>query len=374
MNLLFVIDNLGSGGAQRQMVNLACALTTRGHQVELFTYYPSNHYRPLLDEAAIPVHLSQKLSQFSLAPLARLRRLIQQRRFDIVLSFLDTPNFYAAIACIGFGATKLIVSERSMYPPGPLSLRLRLFHECHRLADFIIVNSHHQRARMEQEFPWMTHNIQTIYNGFDLNTFSPLDTARRVDGKLDLLAVSSVAYKKNSLNLARALGICREKYQLDVHVDWIGTHQISGEGTRAAQQTSDYLSEAGLSTNWNWLGERTDIPQMLANHDALIHPSYFEGLPNVVCEALACGRPVLASNVCDHPFLVQEGSTGYLFDPYSATAIAHAIFSFSQSGVPARVKMGKTARDFAEKHLSLARYADEYENLFVRLTGRTKRR
>lgn len=364
MNLIFVIDNLGSGGAQRQMVTLAQGLKARGHQVEFFIYYLDDHYRLLLDEADIPVHLHQKSSRFSVAPLFALRRLISKNNFDLVLSFLDTPNFYAEIACIGLGKTKLVVSERFMYPTGPLPLKLRLFQECHRLADFITVNSHHQRERMVQEYPWMKEKVQTIYNGYDLNNFSPFETAKRDDDKLTLLAISSVALKKNSLNLARALGICREKYQLDVYVDWIGTHQISGEGTCAAQQTSDYLREARLSKNWNWLGERTDIPQMLANHDALIHPSYFEGLPNVVCEALACGRPVLASNVCDHPRLVQEGITGYLFDPDSAAEIARSIFTFSRLGASARKAMGSAARTFAEKNLSLKRYSDEYETLF----------
>jgi glycosyltransferase involved in cell wall biosynthesis len=365
MNFLFVIDNLGSGGAQRQMVNLARGLEQRGHSVEFFVYYPANHYRPLLDEAGIQVHLHRKSSRFSLAPLIALRRLIQHRRFHLVLSFLDTPNFYAEVACTGVTGTKLVVSERFMYPPGPLSLRLSLLQRCHRLADFITVNSHHQRERMVHEFPWMMQKIQTIYNGFDLKTFCPIDNGKRNNEKHTLLAISSVAFKKNSLNLARALAICKEKYHLDVYVDWVGTHQISGEGIRPTEQTNDYLEEAELTDNWNWLGERTDIPQMLANHDALIHPSFFEGLPNVICEALACGRPVLASDVCDHVKLIQEGISGFLFDPHAPESIARAIASFYRTTPEQRLKMGAAARDFAEKNLSLDRYVDDYENLFM---------
>jgi glycosyltransferase involved in cell wall biosynthesis len=372
MNLLFVIDNLGSGGAQRQMVNLSRSLVTRGHHVEFFTYYPSDHYRSLLDEAGIKVHLHQKTSRFSPAPLSALRDLIQQRRFDIILSFLDTPNFYAEIARIGHGETKLVVSERFMYPPGKLPMGLRLLQQCHRLADAITVNSHHQRVRMIQEFPWMERNIRTIYNGFDLDTFHPTPIVSRGEETLRLLAISSVAYKKNSLNLAKALFISREKYKVDVHIDWIGTHQISGEGTRVVEQTTDYLKSTAMIKYWNWLGERHDIPQMLSSHDALIHPSFFEGLPNVVCEALACGRPTLASNVCDHPMLVQDGVTGYLFDPNSAEDIARSIHAFSSLPASSRAEMGKKARLFAEANLSLNRYVQAYEDLFVSLAARQK--
>jgi glycosyltransferase involved in cell wall biosynthesis len=364
MNLLFVIDSLGSGGAQRQIVNLARGLKNRGHYVEIFNYHPDNHYQPILVAAEIPVHLHLKTSRFSFSPLLALRRLIRQRQFDIVLSFLDTPSFYAEVASIGLEKTKLVVSERFMYPPGKLPFKLSFLQGFHRLADAISVNSHHQCVRMVSEYPWMSKKIKTIYNGYDLDSFSPTESRKGLDNKLFLLAISSVSYKKNSINLAKALVICRDTYNLDVHINWIGTKQVSGDGLRPTQQTNDYLKENGLSENWEWLGERTDIPQMLASHDALIHPSYFEGLPNVVCEALACGRPVLASRVCDHSILVQENSTGYLFNPGSPEEIAQSIFKFSQLGVSAREVMGQTARAFAVQNLSLNRYVDEYENLF----------
>jgi glycosyltransferase involved in cell wall biosynthesis len=63
----------------------------------------------------------------------------------------------------------------------------------------------------------------------------------------------------------------------------------------------------------------------MQRHDALIHPSLYEGLPNAVCEALAAGLPVLISNVCDHPLLVVEGERGFLFDPSDPLSIAMSI-------------------------------------------------
>ncbi len=153
LRLLFVIDGFGSGGAQRQMVNLARGMKCRGHDVEFFTYYPENFYRPLVEELRIPVHVHTKRSRFSLAPLFALRRLVTKGNYSVIVSFLDTPNFYAEIARLGVPKTGLIVSERFMYPAGRLPLQLRLMQQCHRLADAITVNSHHQRLRMIKEFP-----------------------------------------------------------------------------------------------------------------------------------------------------------------------------------------------------------------------------
>jgi len=370
MNILLVIDDLGSGGAQRQMVNLACSLATRGHTIEFFVYYPQDHFRPLLDKVGIPVHLHQKSSRFSFAPIFSLRRLIGQCRFDIVLAFLDTPNLYAEIASIGYGESKLVVSERFMYPPGKLPLSLCLLQECHRLADAITVNSHHQRERMIQEFPWMRTKISTIYNGVDLERFAPDHTREhRSSESLSLVAIGTIVEKKNLVGLAKALTICRDRYNLKPIVRWVGRNDNSDVGRRSLLEISKYLDRNYLKEQWDWLGERSDVPELLRQHDALIHPSFYEGLPNVVCEALSCGLPVLVSNVCDHPLLVQNGTTGYLFNPDSVGEIARSIFTISRLEAPAWQAMGCAARAFAEKHLSLKRYVDEYEDLFIRLSG-----
>jgi len=369
MNLLLVIDDLGSGGAQRQMVNLACALATRGHNIEFFVYYPQDHFRPPLDKIGIQVHLHEKFSRYSIAPIVALRRLIGNRRYDIVLAFLDTPSFYAEISRLGLRKTKLVISERSMYPSGMLPLSLRLRQECHRLADAITVNSHHQRERMIQEFPSMSTKISTIYNGVDLERFSPDQTREdRSNESLLLIAIGTIVANKNMLGLAKALTNCRDRYNLKPIVHWVGKNDKSEDGRRAFAEISDYLDKNFLIEQWEWLGERTDIPDLLRQHDALVHPSFYEGLPNVVCEALSCGLPVLVSNVCDHPWLVEEGVNGFLFDPIVPESIAKAIYQFHRVSPEQRHKMRKAARKFAEANLSVTCFAEKYEKLFVSLT------
>ena len=368
MNILLVIDDLGSGGAQRQMVNLAWTLSKRGHHIEFFVYYPESHFRPILEQAGIPVYMHQKPSRFSIAPIVALRRLIRQCHFDVVLGFLDTPNFYAEISCVGLRKTKLVISERSMYPSGMLPLSLRLRQECHRLADAITVNSHHQRERMLQEFLWMSTKISTIYNGVDLERFSPDQTREdRSNESLLLIAIGTIVANKNMLGLAKALTICRDRYNLKPIVHWVGKNDNSEGGRKAFAEISDYLDKNFLIEQWEWFGERTDIPDLLRQHDAMVHPSYYEGLPNVVCEAMSCGLPVLVSNVCDHPYLVKEEVSGFLFDPNLPESIAIAIDKFYRASHEKRRAMGRASRTFAETNLSTTCFADNYEKLFVSL-------
>jgi glycosyltransferase involved in cell wall biosynthesis len=105
----------------------------------------------------------------------------------------------------------------------------------------------------------------------------------------------------------------------------------------------------------------------MRSYDALIHPSYLEGLPNAVCEAMASGLPILVSNTLDHPLMVQDGVSGFLFDPFAAESIAESLFRFSSLPPAARRQMGLAARSYAERELALATYVDHYEALFLKM-------
>jgi glycosyltransferase involved in cell wall biosynthesis len=111
----------------------------------------------------------------------------------------------------------------------------------------------------------------------------------------------------------------------------------------------------------------TDVGGLLQKHHALIHPSFYEGLPNVVCEALAVGMPVLVSDVCDHPRLVADGERGFLFDPNAPASIAAAISKLVNLAAADWRRISRNARQFAEDKLDVERMVTQYEALFERV-------
>lgn len=365
MRLLFIIDCLGSGGAQRQMVNLAIGLKRRGHEIAFFHYFPEHDFfASRLHQSGIPVHTCSKRSRFSMAPILALHRLMRRWRWDAGLAFLPTPNFYAEIARIGLKSFRLVVSERFMYTSNPLPLGRFLLEQMHHIADHITVNSHHQRLLMEQAFPWMHGKLTTIYNGVDLEEFTPNAAAPSAAGRpLILLVLSSVVPKKNALGLIQALAHYRDYYGGSCCVHWAGKVTADSLSVREFQEAGRLLKELSLENQWEWLGERKDVASLLRGCDALIHPSFYEGLPNAICEALASGRPVLAGNVCDNARLVHEGVTGFLFDPEDPADIARAIHRLDRLSEDKRTAMAKQGRSFAEKELSLEVFTERYEKL-----------
>lgn len=369
MKLLFVIDNLSTGGAQRQMVNLAIGLNRRGHQVRIFCYTPGDKLAQPLRDAGVAVEWRQKRRRYSLDAVFALYKMIARENFDIVLSFLSTPNFYSVVAGRFAKGWKLpiIVSERFCDLPEGIGHLERFVRQTYRFADHVVVNSHHQMDNFIAKYPFIRRRVSTIYNGYDLNTFMP--PATEPDNKpLRILCIASVSPYKNGLCMVNALRILNEKFPGMFHVTWIGQRVMMGDRLAYLREMECKIEEYSLHEYWCWLDQRTDIVQQLHQHDVLVHPSFGEGLPNVVCEALACGRPVIVSNALDHPRLVQDGKSGFLFDYREPAQLADRIRLLSEMTTEERSALGKVGRQFAESYLSMQRYVEQYEQLFLQLS------
>jgi glycosyltransferase involved in cell wall biosynthesis len=366
MHLLFVIDCLGSGGAQRQLVNLALGLINRGHSVEFFVYHPhKDHFLPQLKENRIAIHAFKKSRRYSLSVIKALHSLIKHESYDLILSFLPTPNFYTVVAGLTVRShPPLIVSERSSDIGKKIYFTDKVARNLYRFASHVVVNSHHQREHLIRKYPFLEKKSSTIYNGYDLNWFSPQkNTSFAPYQKLSLLVIGNISPGKNGLCLVRALKILHDSFKLSPVVSWVGDLMVSGARLQYKEKMENEIREYGLMDQWHWLGQRADIVKLLNHHDVLIHPSYIEGLPNVVCEALACGRPVIVSDVLDHQRLVQDGITGFLFDWRNPADLAEKIYQFATLSEKTKIEMGCHAREFARRNLSLERYVQEFETL-----------
>lgn len=363
MKLLCVIDNLGTGGAQRQILNLAIGLHRRGHDVSMYCYTPGALLAHYLEKEGLHVHVELKKSRFSLDVIGGLRRFIDAGAFDAVVSFLNTPNFYALMASrLSKTRPPVVVSERFCDLPGnPNAIELGV-RRTYRLARAVVVNSHHQRENFLRRYPWMAGRISTVYNGYDLEEFHPLDKEPAND-RLRLLAVASVSRYKNGLCLVRALDILAREHDLRPAVSWVGQRMRDGDRGAYLREMEGEIEGRGLAAQWDWLDQRTDVAELFRRHDVLVHPSYGEGLPNVVCEAMACGRPVIASDILDHPRLVADGVSGFLFDWRDPADLARKIKAFAGLAPDERHRMGMKGREYAEKNLTLERYVGEYERL-----------
>jgi len=374
MKILCLIDSLNSGGAQRQLCMLAVLLKERGYDVEVLTYYDYDFYRDFLDKANIPhttVTASNKLGR-----MVAVRKAIRHQKPDVVIAYMGTPSLFAELAGLPKRDFALIVSERSSNFRENFATKRRFFF--HRLSDAVVCNSFTQTKFIAKTAPWLVKRTTTITNCVDLSAFSPKEVAAAIPNLINIVVVASFQALKNPMGLVEAMNIVHHDNDYkNITVNWYGNNLFAnGKPTKRSivfLAVKEAIKKYTLENVFNLHDPILDIINIYQSATAICLPSLYEGCPNVIGEAMACGKPVLASNVCDNPLLVAEGENGFLFDPADPQDIANAIIRFSKQSPAQWKQMGQISRQRAEKMLSPYVFVNKYIELIEQLTAKRKR-
>jgi glycosyltransferase involved in cell wall biosynthesis len=360
MNILCFIDNLGSGGAQRQLTTLAVGLKQRGHQVRFLVYHPQDHFLPVLQAADIPCQVIAPCPHWK--RLLTIRRILREGWQEVVLAFLEGPCWYAELARIPGQRWGLVAGER-LADPRINHGTGRWLRQFHRFADAVVSNSHTNRLMLAAGFPGLTGRLATIYNTVDLHLFhpAPLDLAtpdHSSAAPCRIVVAAGYHAKKNMLGVAEALLLIKKTPDAPrIVVDWYGAIQPNSNAYRQVEQ---FVVDNDLAQCLRLHPPTRTIEREYAGATAVGLFSFYEGLPNVVCEAMACGKPIVLSDVCDAGTLVKDGVNGFLCDPASPQSMALALQRLAAASAQNRHRMGAASRQMAEdlfsENLGLERY------------------
>jgi glycosyltransferase involved in cell wall biosynthesis len=366
MKLVLFTDNLGSGGAQNQLCLLASELLRLGHDVSMLTYNlgtgdDANFFGQFLDSRGIARHRLPSVQRWR-RPV-ELRRAVARLEPDAVLAFQEASSLYAELAGLGGRGWGLVVSERNAFPGSQKGLRqlARLFHE---IADEVTTNSKANRELMARSWQRLGSRVHVVYNAVDLEHFRPGPesqvTSEPHDHRLRLVVLARYEGQKNIQNVLEAILCLRGR--IGVRLRWYGGTR--GDGSHL-DRARDFVRANGLQAEVELLPPTCDPRQAYWDSDAVLLASWYEGCPNAVCEAMACGKPVLASAVADNALLVEDGISGLLFDPQSPVAIAESIERFSELPPERRREMGIVGRRRAESLFCPESCVHRYEELLV---------
>ena len=371
LRVALVIDDLGPGGAQRQLTLLAAGLRRRGHEISVLTYRRGDFFAGALADAGVPVVRVSSRNRPHLA--FAMRAAIRRSDPDAVLAFLPGPSALAEVACLPRRRFAVVASELVLDLSG-WSPRRVLRYALHRLADAVVSNSHAQRERMLELAPALAGRTSVIVNGIDTERFAPGDPPDgSAPGRLWLLVPARIRPQKNPLGLLEAMDILRrERPDLDITVDWHG-EATTGESARNARRAAwrraleEEIARRSLGDRFRLRAPVEDVVPLYRAADALCLPSFSEGVSNAIGEAMACGLPVLASRVSDTPRLVEDGRTGFLFDPHAPADMADAIARLAAMSPAERRAMGLAGRAAVEAGYSLDACIDAWDGLIRRL-------
>jgi glycosyltransferase involved in cell wall biosynthesis len=358
MKILCVIDSLSSGGAQRQLVELAIGLKEKGHGVSFLVYHNINFFKSILDEANIPVNLI--IESNYLKRLIKFRIYILKGNFDGLLSFLEAPNFICEIA--GFPSHKwwLIVGERSANPNIQKCSKLRLFRWFHLLADHIVANTQQNINMVRGINPLLkSRKCHVIYNVIDTKKWHPDNTYfPRRHSKFQLIIIARHQYRKNLNGLVEAVNLLSKEEKQKISIDWYGADDMDNSKDSAIGK----ILKFGISEVFNFYEPTLDIGTKIQNADALGLFSFFEGLPNSICEGMACGKPILSTDVSDISLFIKDGVNGFIIKENNPESIRDGIVTLLNCSDEYLIKLGKNsekkARILFNKNIVINKYLE----------------
>jgi glycosyltransferase involved in cell wall biosynthesis len=313
MRLLLLVRDLAVGGSQRQLAVLAAGLARRGHDVGVIVLYAGGALEALLANSGARLLPIGKAGRWDVTgPLLRLRRLLRDESADAVYAFLPTQTTLAALLLPLRSRTKLVFGLRAggmqldNYDAlSAFSYRTEAWLAAR--ADLIIANA--RAVRADARARGLPDRIAVVPNGIDTEAMRPDPEAGRAlrrrlqlaEGDFVIGCMARLDPMKDHANLLTAAA---RSIRTEPDARFVCVGDGPADYRHALHRTA---SELGLAERLVWAGELDDVRAAYAAFDIATLPSAFgEGFPNVVGEAMACGVPVVATDVGDVAAIIGE--------------------------------------------------------------------
>jgi glycosyltransferase involved in cell wall biosynthesis len=372
--ILFLLPTFASGGTERQAAELVRHLDRERFEPLVAVIYGFDRVPVEITAGdARLISLRKPLGKLgNLVALFRLWLLILRERPVIVQSFLRISDLYARIAGTLALHRRIVTSLRTRiagFWSGPWQLTERILW---RRSIRIVSNSRAAVREAETLLHIPAERLVVIPNGVDLVRFKPGMDWREPRAAFGV-APSDVVFGmiaryspvKDHATLLTAVA------QLKKSGYWPGYAKVILVGGTtfedARREVDDRIRENGLEGIVLPMGMMADVERAYAALDWLVLPSKFEGFPNSVLEAMACGRPVILSDAANAEKIVVEDETGWEFPAGDVLALVEILRRALATPPERRVAMGRAARVLVEGQYATRLMVRKYESLYEEL-------
>jgi glycosyltransferase involved in cell wall biosynthesis len=363
LRILFVVNGFAVGGGELKLLELVSELKKRYGGRYRAVVAAVGQSGPLHDPfaaAADRISVFSKKHPYDVSQVAGLLRLIREERIDVVQTTLFYADVIGTLAARLAGVTRIISWEAVTQPYGfkrmtAYRLAAKGFRMSVSVSDAIRL-----QVRDGRRVPGS--RTRTIPYGVDTRKFRPLPggaSLRRTLGiprrGLVFGTIARLTEQKGHRYLLEALPEIVRKCPDAFFV-------FAGDGPLRKSLEAG-VSALRIGNHVRFLGFRGDIPELLASFDAFVLPSLYEGLPNAALEAMACGKPVIATAVDGTPEAVLHGTTGWLVPPRDPRALAGAVLKFCSDRRLMRT-LGRNGRERAVKWFGIDGQITAFDELY----------
>jgi glycosyltransferase involved in cell wall biosynthesis len=358
------------GGAGTASAQIAANLVRHGAEVAVltshfrglprqerrdgYTIYRVPVMRGTIDRCSVP-----EMGVYMLGSALPAVRLARKFKPDVIHVFMGMPTGMVGLIASKFSETPYLLSLQGGDVPGFLGKELATLHRMTMPftklvwsnAGVIVANSPGLGDLAQRTVPNRT--IKVVPNGADLEFFHPTQEARASDGKVRLLFVGRLANQKGLTYLLDSLAQLEPEVRARVELELVGN---GPEEERLRAQT-ERLNLGPLVKFAGWV-PREEIVKHYQAADVFVLPSIDEGMANVLLEAMACGKAIVATDISGSRDLVHRGKNGLLVPVGDVSALAAALDQIIRDPELCEA-MGRKSREIAETY-SWARTAGRY--------------
>lgn len=346
-----------TGGTERQFAVMAAALGHGAFHIEtgclnrrgsFFDGLPEIQEFPL---GGSFLSWRAQRSRLALARYLRRNRIAVAHSFDFYTNVMLLPVARLAGTPIVIGSMRQLGDRLTPAQTKVLAWVLRIF------PDRVVCNSRAAAQRL-LELGVAPRKLVVIPNALPPGCFDSAKPALPMNGKkLRVGLVARMNEKvKNHPALLRAAAVLLREFPDTEFV-------LAGDGP-LRPELEKLAADLGIGRNVLFLGERGDIPSVLASLDISVLTSTSESLPNAILEAMAAGLPVVSTRVGGSSELVREGETGFLVEPGNDRQLVEALRTL-MTNQPLRRQFGALGRQVAQAQFGVASIQKQYEELYA---------
>jgi glycosyltransferase involved in cell wall biosynthesis len=365
--IVYYVDGSTFGGVEQVLVSLLSRLDRTRWKPVLF-HHPGAGVDPLVAEArrldikTIAVaRMKNAGAILNFYPFVRALRMEKPTIFHAHLNWLLSCKFGVMAAAVARVPVVISTLHNFLLPPWRSNIYWQQRLVSANVHQYTAVSQAVAR-QLTDSFDVPSSKVKVLYNGIPLLPFDQLAGIKQTDGTRHpiVLTVARLDTQKGHTFLLDAIAQVPDANFI-----------LAGSGAEK-EALEAKARNLGISDRVIFMGHRSDIPDLLANCDLFVLPSLYEGFPLSVLEAMAAGKPVVATTVSGTPEAVLDGVTGYLVPPGNPVALANAIRNVL-SDLPRASQMGLAGKRRAQELFSVEAMVQRYDQVYAELVGEGRR-
>lgn len=361
INVLQLVEGMNWGGAETKLLELISHMDRDRFHTTVCSLGIGDRLQDKFDRLGIPFVSLERRGRIDPKLILDVSNLIRREKIDVVMTTLFYADVVGALAS-AISPNKAVFSwETISAPEWLLTHRLWAYRFAMHFCSKVISVSHATARWLVEERGLSKNKITVIPYGVNLEIFNHSRNGHlrpELGIPPDVPVVGVVARlhpQKGHEYLIKAARVLADKFK-DLKIVLVGDGELRAELEQA-------VVEAGLSATFIFLGFRSDVRDLLSMFDIFVLPSLYEGLPNVILEAMATNLPVVATSVDGTVELVDDGETGYLVPPRDPDALVAKIGNLLESA-DLRRQFGCAGRKKVEEQYSLELQVENFQNLY----------